>query len=115
MMDVIRWLANFLDDASVARAVFFALLSSFLLTQWGKYLLPQALPDPHHRAISMLMAAALGAGVCMAMWPGHQPNRLPISLLVGFSAPLSYRVVVSVLYHFFPWLEPILSARPRTS
>ncbi len=64
--------------------------------------------------IRLWLALPLGfLGTVVTLPPeGRLGVRLFIALAVGLTAPLVYSVGVRVLFHFWPWLEPKLSAQP---
>lgn len=64
--------------------------------------------------IRLWLALPMGfvATFCTLPLDGRPGVRVFISLAVGLTAPLVYSAGVKVLYHFWPWLEPKLSAQP---
>jgi membrane-bound metal-dependent hydrolase YbcI (DUF457 family) len=113
MNEIFHSVVDFINTASVARAIAFALIASFALTQGIKYTLPDFLTDASHRTMTVLLAYAIAFWVCWAMWPPLAPNRLVLSVVTGLCTPLFYKVVTAVLYKYAPWLESYLSARPK--
>lgn len=95
------------------RAVLVALVISWNGTQLVKSCPSLTrLPDIRRRAFTRLIAFALGAMPAMALWPGTPTERLSIALAVGLAAPAIYAYGARALYHYFPWLEPKMSAKP---
>lgn len=120
MNDTVSWLASAFDklDAFLAtpgplRAVLFGLLLSWGGTQMAKFsprLRCMALVD--HRLATRLLAFALAYVPVAWLWPGPWSVRLLAAVTTGLCAPMAYTIAVRAAYHFWPWLEPRLSARP---
>jgi hypothetical protein len=113
MMDIIHTCLDFINAPTVARAIAFALLASFALTQGIKYTLPDFLSNASHRAATMLLAYGIAMYMCVALWPDKTDGCFPTALFVGLMTPVFYKVATFFLYKYFPGLEPVLSARPR--
>lgn len=114
MFEWIRYVLEFIAAPSVGRAIAFSLLAGIMLTQLVKFQLPEWLSDKEHARRIRLFSCAVTLAVCYALWPaGEAPLIiLVISAVVGISSPTIYWVAVKVLYHFWPWLDCTLSARP---
>lgn len=95
-------------------AVLAGLLISWFGTQAVKFYLPDSWPDPKHK--KAVRGAAVGFGFLPTywLWPTHDAPAAIWSLLVGLSSPVLYLYAVRILYHYWPYLEPRLSARPIT-
>jgi hypothetical protein len=88
------------------------LLISWFGTQAIKFQLPDNLPDPRHRRAIRGAATLLGAIPTYALWPTHDATAAIWALLVGLASPTLYVYAMRILYHFYPWLEGKMSARP---
>lgn len=108
-------IVQFINIASIARSIVFGLLASLALTQFIKVTFPQRLPDTWHRVVTRGVAFLVAMGVCLFTWPVRTPDAWAISLTTGLVSPVGYKVAVATLYHYVPWLEPYLSARPRAT
>lgn len=123
MQDTLRWIVEavqdvnaFLTTATPVRAVLAGWLVSWAATQAIKFAPAlQTLPSDLHRAYTRLIAFDLAAVTTGLLWPGEFGGKLLSAALVGWFAPTAYAVLARVLYHFFPWLETRLSARPGSS
>lgn len=113
-MNIAQSVLAFLNTASVARSIAFGLIASMALTQGLKFLFPLAISDTLHRAITMFMAFFVGFIVCMTSWPKTEDAVIAVSFTTGLVSPIAYKAATAVLYHYLPWIEPYLSARPRT-
>jgi len=100
---------RFIAEPSMTRAVVAGSLLAISGTQWvKKWWLPNNWPDRKHKRTTVLVAFLLG------FWPTYAlGGGLFLALIVGFANPFLYTIGVKAAYHYFPWLEQKLSARPR--
>lgn len=115
MYEWMKYIVNFVALPSVGRAIVMALLAGIMLTQLIKFQLPDWLTDKEHSRRIRLFSCAVTLAVCYALWPAGdtQVVSLVISTVVGISSPTIYWLAVKVLYHFWPWMDTSLSARPE--
>jgi len=112
MFDWINTVATWLTFREV-RAIIVGLIVSWGVTQLVKNA-PSlvAMPEVPRRFWTRMLAFLLGALPVAAMWPGDWIERLGIAAAIGFASPVIYTYGARVLYHFWPWLEPKMSAMP---
>lgn len=114
MKEYFALIAGFINTPSPARAFAMAMIVSMALTQWSKFLFPAGIPDAHHRLLTMLVACSASFLIAFGMWPTHHFADATYAFGIGLSSPILYHIGTAIAYRFWPWLEPILSARPRT-
>lgn len=105
---IIDWLAH-----AEARAILIALIISWNGTQLIKnapWLVD--LPDSARRWWTRAIAFALGFWPALALWPGPNSEAVLVAVAVGLASPAAYTYGARILYHYFPWLEPKMSAAP---
>lgn len=108
-----QWVAQFIAVASVGRAIAFALISGVMLTQWVKFQLPDWLSNRAHANWVRLISSLLSASTVLVLWPDSAwIEAVAVALGTGLSTPFAYWLGVKALYHFFPWTESVISARP---
>lgn len=114
MYEWLKYAFNFVALPSVGRAIVLALVAGIMLTQLIKFQLPDWLTDKEHSRRIRLFSCLVTLAVCYALWPNEdtQVTALVISAIVGVSSPTIYWLAVKVLYHYWPWLDSSLSARP---
>lgn len=117
MLDsVIAWfnaVEGFLLNPSVSRAVLAGFLVSFAVTQnIKKFWLPKDWPDAKHKRYTVAVAFVFGFWPVYALAPIPASESVLWAVMVGFASPSVYTAAVKLLYHFWPFLEPKLSARP---
>lgn len=103
--------------SSLARADVRAVLVALIISWNGTQLIKScpsliSLPDIRRRALTRLIAFLLAAVPAIALWPGSMTERLSVAIAVGLAAPAIYTYGARALYHYFPWLEPKMSAKP---
>lgn len=121
MNDTVNWVdhaihaANaFLSEPNALRAVLFGLLISWSGSQALKFLPSMVrLNGEAHRQAVQFLAFTLAYVPVALLWPGPWSIRLLAAVTTGLCAPTAYSLVVRILYHYFPWLEPRLSAKPQ--
>lgn len=112
-MHIIDWLDHFLATPGALRAMAFALLLSWSGTQALKFLPAlRAMAPPAQRIAVRALAGALALAAVLAMWPAGWLERLLVGLTTALCSPAAYTIAVRVAYHFWPWLEPKMSATP---
>jgi hypothetical protein len=116
MPDWIRQVLEFASHPSVGRAIVVAQLASMLLTQFVKFQLPEWLSDAAHARRVRLFAALVSMIVSMTLWPVDDTRvvKVVFAAVAAVASPTTYWLAVKVLYHFWPWLDTTLSARPST-
>lgn len=120
MQDAIEWFNGFLAQPSPLKAVMFGLLLSWGGTQWLKkrgltvlrHFLDE-LDDESHKVVLRAIAFLLAWCPVFALWPADALERGLAAGVTAVCAPYTYSFITAIAYHFFPWLEPKLSARPR--
>lgn len=106
-------LLAFIATASIARALAFGLISGMMLTQWVKFQLPDWLSDRDHARWVRTLSSLLTMATVLALWPyARYFDAIALAFGAGLTTPFAYWLGVKALYHFFPWTETILSARP---
>lgn len=127
-MELIEWFNNFLSNPSPLLAVLFGLSLSFGGTQIIKRNAKLVrrwfadLDDDTHRTVIRLIAFLLAWVPVALLWPVPENATLSAGLTIKFlaagvtatCAPYIYKLFSLILFHFWPWLEPKMSARPRT-
>lgn len=88
------------------------LVFSWCGTQTLKFRIPKTLSDDEHKFRVRAMAFGLAFVPAFGLWPSHDLKALIWCALVGICAPIAYIGVMRALYHFFPWMEKKMSARP---
>ena len=112
MLDWINTIAAWIAHPQV-RAVLVALVISWNVTQIVKnapHLV--ALPESGRRLVTRGIAFALAAIPCALLWRPISAEGFAVATAVGLAAPVIYTYGARVLYHYFPWLEPKMSAAP---
>jgi hypothetical protein len=106
---------RFVAEPSPARAIVFSIIAGSMLTQFIKFQLPDWLTDKDHSRRVRLFSVAVTFAVCVALWPigDTRSIKFAIAFTAAISAPTLYWLAVKVLYHFWPWLDTTLSARPE--
>lgn len=111
----IEWLNKFLETPSAARAIVLGLLVSWGGTQIIKFSpLVQKFPTDVARTATQVIAFLLAFVPTFLLWPpeGEAAMKFVMSVVVATWAPKAYTKASTFLYHFFPFLEPKLSATP---
>lgn len=101
---LLEWMGA--GDAAIATmgpmmSIALAWLGSFGITQTLKFPLSRVLP-PIWRSWSIRLVAMATCWVC-AHFIGELPNM--VELVVAVTQPLAYTVAMSVVRHWWPWLE----------
>lgn len=114
MLDWINTFAGWLALPEV-RAILVALIISWNGTQIVKNA-PQltSMPEAGRRLSTRTIAFALAAIPALLLWPGAFPENALMAAATGLAAPTIYTYGARILYHYFPWLEPKMSAVPTT-
>lgn len=123
MNDTFEWIAHavhetnaFLSTPSALRAVLFGLLLSWSTSQVLKFLPSlMAMSDPTHKVVVRWLAFCLAYFPVVMLWPGSFAERMLAGVITGLCAPTAYALLARALYHFFPWLEARMSAKPQDS
>lgn len=112
MLDWINTVAGWFALPEV-RAIIVALVISWNGTQLVKNA-PQLvrLPDAGRRLATRAIAFVLGAVPALLLWPGKFPEDALVAAATGLASPAIYTYGARALYHYFPWLEPKMSAAP---
>lgn len=115
-MDWIAQIMQFVALPSILRALVFGLLSGVMLTQWIKFQLPDWLSDATHARTVRVLSSLLTCLTVGALWPypRHLGEMLALALGDGLATPFVYWLAVKALYHFLPWTEDVISARPSS-
>ncbi len=116
-LSMIETLNNFLETPTAARAIAFGMLISWGGTQLVKFnplvrKLLNHLPPEMGRTVVQAIAFLLAFIPTFLLWPGMGTVKVLGSIVVGTWSPKAYQKATVVLYHFFPYLEPKLSATP---
>jgi hypothetical protein len=112
MLDWLNTFAGWLSHPEV-RAILIGLILSWNLTQLVKNAPALVrLPELQHRWWTRAIAFLIGAAPTAILWPSELAESLLVAGAVGFAAPVIYAYGARVLYHYFPWLEPKMSAMP---
>jgi hypothetical protein len=113
MHEWLNQILAFVDAASTGRAICASLIAGVMATQWFKFLFPIWLNDKNHTLAVRILATFITTFIFLLMAPPEKlPTTMAIAILVGLSSPTIYWLTVKVLYHYFPWTEDMLSARP---
>lgn len=126
MQAFIEWFNNFLFHPSPLLAVLFGLALSFGGTQIIKRNAKLVrrwfadLDDDTHRTVIRLIAFLLAWVPVALLWPVPENATLSAGLTIKFlaagvtatCAPYIYKLATLIAFHFWPWLEPKMSARP---
>lgn len=113
-MHWLDWIGNVLGTPGALRALLVALVISWSLTQFIKtapWITRK--PEPQRRTLTNLIAFALGFAPAWLLWPERGIVAGVLATAIGAASPTAYKLAVRTLYHFWPWLEPKLSAAPR--
>lgn len=111
--DLFKLIVGFISNASVARAIAFGLISGMMLTQWVKFQLPDWLSDHAHADLVRTLASLLTLVTVLVLWPTPlDAVAWAVGVGCGLTTPFAYWLGVKCLYHFFPWTEDMISARP---
>lgn len=121
MQQFIEWFNSFLTQPSPLRAVMFGLLLSWGGTQYlkkrGLELMRRwldELDDESHRTVIRAIAFMLAWTPVYLMWPAIEITERALAAgVTAVCAPYAYSFFTAIAFHFFPWLEPKLSARPK--
>lgn len=108
ILTLIGWLAH-----AEVRAIVIALVISWNGTQLVKN--APTLVDSDEavrRRTTRLIAFVLGFLPALLLWPGRNAEAVVYAIACGLAAPTAYTIAARVLYHFWPWLEPKMSAAP---
>lgn len=107
-------IVEFVATASIGRAIVFSLLAGLALTQWVKFQFPDWLTDKQHSRYTRMFASLLTFAAFLALAP--DTDKLSaicvMGLVMALGSPFLYWLIVKILYHFWPWLDDTLSARP---
>ena len=126
MQAFIDWLNGFLFQPSPLLAVLFGLALSFGGTQvikrnrWLVARFFSDLDDDSHRTVIRIIAFLLAWAPEAMLWPVPESLSLSTALMTKFlaagvtatCAPYIYKLAALIAFHFWPWLEPKVSARP---
>lgn len=111
---VLSLLNDFLSTESPARALVFGFLLSVAITQTlKKTVLVGRLPAPHHRDVLQGIAILTGWAGTAALWPDWGVDAWAFGFLNGLGSIFVYKYATLVLFHYFPWLEPKMSGKPK--
>lgn len=115
MHEWFQQIVDFVATASIGRGIVFAILAGGMLTQWIKFQFPDWLTDKQHTRWTRTAASILTMFVYVILSPdGMKPMATEvIGLVAGLASPTIYWLAVKCLYHFFPWMDNVLSARPE--
>lgn len=100
---------------SAIRAVVIGFVFSIGLTQLIKFTRAfDRMPAAQHRVATRAVAFCFATGVTWLLWPTPETDGIVIAVAVGLVSPTAYVIVKRAATHYWPWLEPVLSARPAT-
>lgn len=108
------WIGAMLGQPGALRAIAVALVISWNGTQFIKnapWL--TRMHDGARRSATQLIAFWLAFIPAALLWPEPGTPRWVLAVAIGYASPLAYTYGARVLYHFWPWLEPKMSASPR--
>lgn len=113
MQQWLDWIGNVLGQPGALRAVAVALVISWNGTQFAKNA-PWLgrMSEGERRPMIQLIAFVLAFVPAALLWPEPGTPRWVLAVAIGYASPLGYRIAARVLYHFWPWLEPKMSACP---
>lgn len=112
MLEWINTFAGWLSRAEV-RAVLIALIISWNGTQLVKNCPGlTCLDEGERRFWTRVIAFVFAALPAFLLWPGGFPEDLLVAIATGLGSPAIYTYGARILYHYFPWLEPKMSAAP---
>jgi hypothetical protein len=121
---VIDWIMDLLRKYPEAFGATFGLLVSWATTQRIKFWLPDTWPLPKYKAAVRGIATATAFVFCYGTWeaidilkqdsPHERPLAIMISVGVAISSPIAYTLAMKAAVHFFPWLDNIVSGRPKS-
>lgn len=117
---MLDWLGPVLDQANhqlghytPVRAIIFGVGCSAVFTQIIKKTAAFGdFGDTLHRWSTRVVAFLLAALPCWLLWPEPGLPAVVVSGALGFVTPALYTLIVRIAVHFWPWLEPQVSARP---
>lgn len=115
---IVEWLDRLVESLARAdiRAIVIALVVSWNGTQLVKHC-PSltGLSEKHRRFGTRILAFVLGFLPAFMLYPigAGAGERFWVAIAVGLASPAIYTYAARALYHFFPWLEPKMSARPK--
>lgn len=120
MIDWIEHILRIIDaelgHATAVRALIVGFVCSLGLTQLFKHLPNLAVfSDRQFRWAVRVLAFGLGALPTWALWPEPGMPGILMAVVIGIASPLLYTVGVRSAVHFWPWLDPKVSARPDAS
>lgn len=116
------WIANVLHllDTELGRptvvaALLAGLLCSLAFTQVLKKLGPEfpSLSDRQLRGFIRFSAFVFGFVPTYLLWPGRGWPGVLFGFVIGVLAPAIYAVAVRIIVHYLPWIDPLVSARPK--
>lgn len=114
MQQWLDWIGAMLGQPGALRAIAVALVISWNGTQFAKNAPRLArLPEVTRRLAIQLIAFWLAFVPAALLWPEPGAPRWVLAVAIGYASPLGYKIAARVLYHFWPWLEPKMSASPR--
>ena len=112
---MLEWINTFAGWVALpqVRAILVALVISWNVTQLVKNA-PQLvrMPETSRRLATRAIAFALAAVPCVLLWRPPGTEGVIVAIATGLAAPVIYTYGARVLYHYFPWLEPKMSATP---
>lgn len=106
MNDIHSWITLFGISTLELRAIAAGLLVSFLGTQALKFYLPPVMKRSYKMSVRTV---ATILGFIPAFVLTHEGI---LSVIAGLAAPAAYKLGVTALYHYWPWLEQKMSAQP---
>jgi hypothetical protein len=89
------------------RALFAAILTSLMATQWLKYYLPDSWHAKERSLGAELIGLACGATIVMAYDPTQ--NRILHAVIAGLAGPLMYRIAIALTARRWPEVAASLS------
>lgn len=115
MQHWLDWIGLVLGQPGALRAVAVALVISWNGTQFAKNA-PRLgrLQERSRRTAIHAIAFALAFVPALLLWPEHGAPRWVLAAAIGCASPIGYKLAARVIYRFWPWLEPKMSASPRT-
>ena len=122
MEKYIQMVETFLVQPSASRAVLFGLIAAWcgthvikrnskMLRRWL-----DELDDDSHRVVVRCLAFLMAWVPVALLWPAESlTERFLAAGVTAISAPYAYSLFTTIAFHFWPWLEPKMSARPRAA
>jgi hypothetical protein len=102
-----------IGQPTAVRAILVGFVFSIGLTQLAKFSAAfDRLPRPQHRAATRAVAFCFAASATWLLWPDRGMAGPVIGVALGLIAPAAYTLTARILVHFWPWLDPVISARP---